>query len=231
MKPTLSLRAPASINWNSRRQLLFRHPHEFLRPWNKTPLRLFRLKPTPLRMNPLADQLTSLLPRLWRFALRLTRQHEDAQDLVQRSCVRALERQHQWNPATPALPWLYAILHSIWLNEVDARRLRLVGRVDSEDAPDVADTATADPETALLYRQVIAAVEALPPAQRVVMLLVGVEGFSYREASDVLGVPIGTVMSRLSRARVAIGERFESRPQIDSDIDNDQHGEGINHVA
>lgn len=178
-------------------------------------------------MNPLADQLTSLLPRLWRFALRLTQQREDAQDLVQRSCVRALERQHQWNPATPALPWLYAILHSIWLNEVDARRLRLVGRVDPEDAPDVADTATADPETALHYRQVIAAVEALPAAQRVVMLLVGVEGFSYREASDVLGVPIGTVMSRLSRARVAIGERFASRPHIDSH----KHAEGIHHGA
>ena len=189
------------------------------------------LMPTPTRVNPLADQLTSLLPRLWRFALRLTRQREDAQDLVQRSCVRALERRHQWNPATPALPWLYAILHSIWLNELDARRLRLVGRVDSEDAPDVADTATADPETALFYRQVIAAVEALPAAQRVVMLLVGVEGFSYREASDVLGVPIGTVMSRLSRARVAIGERFASRPQIDSDIGNDPPSEGINHVA
>ena len=131
-------------------------------------------------MNPLADQLTSLLLRMSRFALRLTRQREDAQDLVQRSCVRALERQHQWNPATLALPSLYAILHSIWLNEVDARRLRLrlVGRVDSEDAPDVADTGTADPKTALLCRPVIEAVEALPSAQRVVMLLVGVEGFS-----------------------------------------------------
>ena len=88
-------------------------------------------------------------------------------------------------------------------------------------------TATAGPETALLYRQVIVAVEALPPAQRVVMLLVGVEGFSYREAGDVLGVPIGTVMSRLSRARVAIGERFAGRPPKPVEDDS----EAIPHVA
>ena len=190
-------------------------------------------QPAPASIPPPAQSFQawhkSLLPRLWRFALRLTRQREDAQDLVQRSCVRALERQHQWNLATPALPWLYAILHSIWLNEINARRLRLVGRVDSEDAPDVADTdtATAGPETALLYRQVIVAVEALPPAQRVVMLLVGVEGFSYREAGDVLGVPIGTVMSRLSRARVAIGERFADRPPKPVEDDS----EALPHVA
>lgn len=163
-------------------------------------------------MSQLAPQLPMLLPRLWRFALRLARHREDAQDLVQRTCVRALERQHQWNPETPALPWLYAIVHSIWLNELDARRLRVVGQLDSDEAHQVADPNSADPETSLLYRQVVGAVEALPPAQRVVMLLVAVEGFSYREASDVLGVPIGTVMSRLSRARLTIGERFAMRP-------------------
>lgn len=160
-------------------------------------------------MSLLALQLPGELPRLWRFAIRLTRHREDAQDLVQRSCVRALERQHQWNPQTPALPWLYSIVHSIWLNELAARQLRLVGRVDFDAAGDaVADLAAADPQMTLLYRQVVRAVEALPNPQRVVMLLVAVEGFSYREASDVLGVPIGTVMSRLSRARLAISERF-----------------------
>ena len=125
--------------------------------------------------------------------------------------------------ATPALPWLYAIVQSIWLNEVDARRLRLVGRVDAQAAPEMPDTGTADPETSLLYRQVIAAVEALPPA----MLLVGVEGFSYREASDVPGVPMGTVMSCPSRARVVIGERFASRPSKPVEADS----EGIPLVA
>lgn len=164
-------------------------------------------------MNPLAPHLTALLPKLWRFALRLTRHDEDAQDLVQRTCVRALERQHQWRPDTHPLSWLYAILHSIWMNELASRRLRRVdslSRGDDEEDIELADAAATDPETSMFYRQVVAAVGALPDAQRVVMLLVAIEGLSYREASDVLGVPIGTVMSRLSRARLTIGERFAS---------------------
>lgn len=163
-------------------------------------------------MNPPALDLPALLPKLWRFALRLTRHREDAQDLVQRTCLRALERCHQWNPDTPALPWVYTILHSIWLNELDARRLRAPGNADADDLQQWLESAVADPHASLHYRQVIGAVEALPAPQRVVMLLVAVEGFSYREASDVLGVPVGTVMSRLSRARLAIGERFAQRP-------------------
>ena len=162
-------------------------------------------------MTVLATHLPPLLPRLWRFALRLTRHREDAQDLVQRTCVRALERQHQWNPQTSALAWLYSILHSIWINELAARRLRVVEQLDDE-ALYPADHGHNDPETSLHYRQVILAVDALPPPQRVVMLLVAVEGLSYREASDVIGAPIGTVMSRLSRARAAIGEQFVGRP-------------------
>jgi RNA polymerase sigma-70 factor (ECF subfamily) len=163
-------------------------------------------------MNALAPHLTTLLPKLWRFAVRLTRHHEDAQDLVQRACVRALERQHQWRADSSPLSWLYAIVHSIWLNELDSRRLRRVTSLNHNDDEeiDVVDDAAADPETALFYRQVVTAVNALPEAQRVVMLLVAIEGLSYREASDVLEVPIGTVMSRLSRARLTIGQRFAS---------------------
>jgi RNA polymerase sigma-70 factor, ECF subfamily len=166
------------------------------------------------RMNTLASHLPTLLPKLWRFALRLTRHHDDAQDLVQRTCVRALERQHQWHPEGSPLSWLYSILHSIWLNEMRSRRLHpvesLSGTEEDEEDRQFEDNRAADPEAALLFRQVVRAVDALPEAQRVVMLLVAVEGLSYREAADVLAVPIGTVMSRLSRARVTIGERFSA---------------------
>lgn len=168
----------------------------------------------------LQEQLPHLLPRLWRFALRLTRDLHDAQDLVQRCCVRALERRAQWKSGTSMLSWLFAIEHSIWINELRRPQRR---RTESLDAPDAealnasaerhaadrhGDPAAMDPMLHAHYRQVVARVEALPEAQRTVMLLVAVEGFSYREAAEVLGVPIGTVMSRLARARSAIGQQF-----------------------
>jgi RNA polymerase sigma-70 factor, ECF subfamily len=167
--------------------------------------------------------LPTLLPQLWRFALRLARHTADAQDLVQRTCVRALERQHQWQPQGQAegspLSWLYAVMHSIWLNEMRSRRLHPVdsltvdadGDLDNHrDAAEaqIVDTQARDPSERLHFTQVVRAVESLPDAQRVVMLLVAVEGLSYREAADVLEVPLGTVMSRLARARLVIGQRF-----------------------
>jgi len=161
----------------------------------------------------LTRELPALLPRLWRFALRLAGDRHDAEDLVQRACVRALERRHQLQPGSSTLSWLFSIVHSIWLNEVRARQIRTHGSMQwSEELADtVADPAAANPETYTLQRQIIGAVEALPDAQRAVMLLVAVEGLSYREAATALSVPIGTVMSRLARARLTIGESFGTR--------------------
>jgi RNA polymerase sigma-70 factor, ECF subfamily len=160
--------------------------------------------------DPLQRDLPQLLPRLWRFALRLTRNPSDAEDLVQRCCVRALERRLQFQPGSAMLSWLFSIMHSIWLNELRSAQRRREASLDSMDGFefDVVSASSGDPEQTLWYRQVVEAVERLPEAQRLVMLLVAVEGLSYREAADVLGVPIGTVMSRLSRARSTIGERF-----------------------
>jgi RNA polymerase sigma-70 factor, ECF subfamily len=155
-------------------------------------------------------ELPRVLPRLWRFALRLTRHTEDAQDLVQRCYVRALERRHQWQSGSSLVNWLFAVMHSIWMNELRSAQRRREGNLGGEDDfEQVADTsASANPEYQLMYKQVVAAVQALPEAQRVVMMLVAVEGLSYREAADVFDVPIGTVMSRLARARLTVGEQF-----------------------
>jgi RNA polymerase sigma-70 factor, ECF subfamily len=165
----------------------------------------------------LQRQLPHLLPRLWRFALRLTRDAHDAEDLVQRSCVRALERRSQWQTGTAMLSWLFAIEHSIWLNELRSAQRRRTGSLDAqtpeqEELLMAAASPIGNPEQGLHYRQVVTAVESLPEAQRVVMLLVAVEGLSYREAADVLAVPIGTVMSRLARARLQVGQRFLTQP-------------------
>jgi RNA polymerase sigma-70 factor, ECF subfamily len=151
------------------------------------------------------------LPRLWRFALRLTRHHDDAQDLVQRCYVRALERRHQWQPGTSLLSWLFAIMHSIWMNELRSAQRRREGSLGGEDdsTPEFADpNPGADPEYQMMFKQIVQSVQRLPEAQRLVMVLIAVEGMSYREAAEVLDVPIGTVMSRLARARISVGEQF-----------------------
>jgi RNA polymerase sigma-70 factor (ECF subfamily) len=154
--------------------------------------------------------LPSLLPRLWAFALRLSTNKHDAEDLVQRACVRALERRHQLQPETSALSWMFTIVHSLWISEIRSRRIRSRASMEWDDElmQSVADPLAVNPETDLLHREILQAVDALPDAQRVIMLLVAVEGLSYRDAAQVLDVPLGTVMSRLSRARLTIGLRF-----------------------
>ena len=155
-------------------------------------------------------KLPHLLPRLWRFALRLARNKADAEDLLQRCCLRALERRWQWRPGSEMASWLFKIMHSIWLNEIRTRQRRAETSfgVDAESEDAVPHALARDPSDIALYRQVFEAVEALPEAQRMVIILVAVEGLSYKEAADVLSIPVGTVMSRLFRARAAVGQRF-----------------------
>lgn len=182
----------------------------------------------------LQRELPQLLPRLWRFALRLTRSRADAEDLVQRCCLRALERRGQWQPGTALLSWLFAIMHSIWLNELRSAQRRREFNVDWEDELGEADAAnhelasgsSNDPEHVLMCREIVDTVQALPEAQRLVMMLVVVEGLSYREAAQVLDVPMGTVMSRLARARLTVGERFVARSADGKGAQQEQFHEG-----
>lgn len=161
----------------------------------------------------LPSLLPALLPRLWAFALRISGDRHDAEDLVQRACVRALERAHQLQPGTSALSWMFTIVHSTWISELRARsrRNRSSTAWDDDMLETVADPAMRTPEENAINSQIVSAVCQLPEAQRVVMLLVAVEGLSYIEAAEVLEVPIGTVMSRLSRARQTIGALFGVR--------------------
>ncbi|SPB13798.1 DNA-directed RNA polymerase sigma-70 factor [Caballeronia novacaledonica] len=167
----------------------------------------------------LPGMLPEMLPRLWAFALRLSGDQHDAEDLVQRACVRGLERAHQLQPDTAPLSWMYAIVHSTWINELRARSVRKRASFEWDDdfLENLPDPVDKSPETQLMQGQIVEAIERLPEAQRVVMLLVAVEGLTYQQAADVLDIPIGTVMSRLSRARQSIGAMFgeetsKSRP-------------------
>jgi RNA polymerase sigma-70 factor (ECF subfamily) len=152
--------------------------------------------------------LPELLPRLWAFALRITGDRHDAEDLVQRACVRALERADQLQPGSTPLSWMFSIIHTTWLNELRARSVRGRSRVTWDDAllETVVDHAAGTPEMHLTNQQLIRAVARLPDTQRVTLLLVSIEGMTYEEAARTLGVPPGTVMSRISRARRTLGE-------------------------
>jgi RNA polymerase sigma-70 factor, ECF subfamily len=158
----------------------------------------------------LKAELAALLPRLWRYARVLSSDREEADDLVQMTCVRALERAAQFTPGSRLDSWLFAILRSIWLNQLRSRRVRL-GQ-GSVDAASLHFDGAAEIEANILARQVLKEVQALPDAQREVVFLVYGEGFSYREAAEFLSVPIGTVMSRLAAARLRLGPLNDETP-------------------
>jgi RNA polymerase sigma-70 factor (ECF subfamily) len=149
--------------------------------------------------------LTLHLARLWRYGLVLSGARDVADDLVQAACLRAIERADQFQSGTRLDRWLFAILRSIWLNELRARRVREGGGfVDASEA--LTFDGAGEMETNILARQVLRQVGALPEAQREAVLLVYVEGMSYREAAEILDAPIGTIMSRLAAARLTLGK-------------------------
>jgi RNA polymerase sigma-70 factor (ECF subfamily) len=163
----------------------------------------------------LPSLLSAMLPRLWGFCLRLCGDKHDAEDLLQRACVRGLERAYQLQPGTSPLSWMFSIIHSTWLNELRARRVRYrCIECDDSVLETIPDANACNPETALMNSEIIDAVNRLPDTQRTVMLLVAVEGLSYAEAAEALDVPIGTIMSRLSRARQTIGAKFGKRDAV-----------------
>ena len=171
------------------------------------------------------DQLVALLPRLRRFAHGLAGSEFEGDDLVQSACARALERQNQWQPGTRLDSWLFRIIQTIWLDQLRAGSVRK--RFTSEQYPMVAAVdGIAQMESHLTLSRVRWIVDGLPPDQRSVILLVCVEGLSYRETAEALGVPAGTVMSRLSRARSAVQRALSGAepPQVRSDIDHARAG-------
>jgi RNA polymerase sigma-70 factor (ECF subfamily) len=147
--------------------------------------------------------LEPCLARLWRYAVVLSSSRDTADDLVQATCVRAIERADQFTPGTRLDRWLFAILRSIWLNQIRARRIREGGGlVEAEQA--LTFDGAHDTEVNILTGQVLSALGRLPEAQRETALMVFAEGYTYAEAAEALCVPIGTVMSRLGTVRAAV---------------------------
>lgn len=151
----------------------------------------------------LDGQLIALLPRLRRFARGLAGSAAEADDLVQAACERALNRAHQFEEGTRFDSWMFRILQTIWIDQIRARGMR---REEGEIAGEHlgSDEPVRRVEARLALEDVRRAVLSLSPEQRAALMLVGVDGLSYKEAAEVAGVPVGTIMSRLARARVAL---------------------------
>ncbi len=152
------------------------------------------------------DKLVALLPNLRRFAIALCRSRDLADDLVQITCEKAIAGRESFDPATRLDAWLFRIMRNTWIDM--ARRKKTQGvAVDIADMPEAAVTdGAAVAENSLTLQSVFRVIGQLPEDQREVLMLVCVEDMSYKDAAEILGIPIGTVMSRLARARLAISK-------------------------
>jgi RNA polymerase sigma-70 factor (ECF subfamily) len=156
-----------------------------------------------------SDQLVAVLPRLRRFARGLTGSAAEADDLVQAACERALARAHQFQEGTRFDSWMFRIVQTIWIDQLRAREVR---KEDGDVAEERlgSDAPVRGIEARLALAEVRNAVARLPSDQRTTLMLVTVEGLSYKDAAAVSGVPVGTLMSRLARARVALQQQLDA---------------------
>jgi len=138
------------------------------------------------------------IPRLRRYARALTGSREAADDLVQDTLERALGRSRLFRPGANARPWLFAIMHNLFVNQVRSAAARKSVALE-DDGPE--PVAHESPHDGLLVRDIARALTLIPAEQREIVLLVGLEELSYLETAKVVGVPVGTVMSRLARGR------------------------------
>jgi RNA polymerase sigma-70 factor (ECF subfamily) len=159
-------------------------------------------------LSAFASELVALLPRLRRFTLSLTRSASEADDLAQATCERALKAQALWQPGTRLDAWLFRIARNLWIDSLRKRR----SEGQSEALEDHLDLAGEDGrhvgDVALTVDSVQQALGAMPSDHRELLMMVCVDGKSYREASQQLSIPLGTVMSRLSRARQGLAAKL-----------------------
>jgi RNA polymerase sigma-70 factor (ECF subfamily) len=152
--------------------------------------------------------LVALLPRLRRFARGLAGAAAPADDLVQAACERALLRRAQFQEGTRFDSWMFRIVQTIWIDQLRSRDVRKEdGEVEEDRFGSDEPVRRADARLAL--EEVRRAAARLPPEQRAALMLVTVDGFSYKEAAEIAQVPVGTIMSRLARARVALTALLE----------------------
>jgi RNA polymerase sigma factor (sigma-70 family) len=154
------------------------------------------------------EQLLTWVPRLRRYARALVGNRDDADDLVQDTLERAWAKSAMWRGVTDMRAWLFGIMHNLHVDGV--RRPKLHTVVLDEDTPEIPVASTQSDRLAVLDLQ--SALERLPVEQREIVLLIALEDLSYAEVAATLGIPIGSVMSRLSRGRERLRSLMEGRP-------------------
>lgn len=152
-------------------------------------------------------QIIAFLPNMRRFGYSLTRTQDRADDLVQAACERALSSAGSFQPGTRFDAWIFRIMRNLWIDQV--RRQKTAGPQDDiDERPDIMGVeGEREAHARLELSRVRQAILALPDDQREVIVLVCVEDLSYKDAAETLGIPIGTVMSRLARARKKLAEQ------------------------
>lgn len=160
-------------------------------------------------------EIIALLPRLRRFARSLTRSAVEADDLVQEACVRALSRSDQWDPAQPLDRWMFRITRNLWISEIRKRTVRIgEGNIPAEESSELIAAETGEANVVAL--EIRGKVAALPSELSSVLLAVSVEGYSYAEAAELFDIPVGTVMSRIHRARKALAKALAEKEDVGS---------------
>jgi len=157
-----------------------------------------------------ASEITLHLPGLRRYARALLRDPNHAEDLVQDTVMRAWEKRYHYRPDTNLRAWLFTIMHNVYVNKLrrDGLESRIMrsGEVTEGDLP-----GTPDPDP-VSFNDLENALQQLTPDQREVLLLAGLEHMSYKEIATTLGIPLGTVMSRLGRARERLRHLLSTEP-------------------
>jgi RNA polymerase sigma-70 factor, ECF subfamily len=156
----------------------------------------------------LRKQLVALLPRLRRFARNLTGNADSADDLVQAACERSLTRFSQFRDGTRFDSWLYRMIYTQWIDRTRRQQRQSAHDESLRNLQEITGDGVSSPKRMVSFMDVKKALSYLSEDSRSAMVLVAIEGYTYSEAAAVLGVPAGTVASRVARARGILAERF-----------------------
>ncbi len=159
----------------------------------------------------LRDEMVAAIPRLRAFAVSLSGNVDRADDLVQETMVRAFSNMDKFQPGTNLIAWLFTILRNQFRSEFRKRRREVE---DSDGHHQASLTARPEQPSKVAFNEFLKALEQLPPDQREALVLVGASGFSYEEAAEICECAVGTIKSRLNRARSRLSQILETEPEM-----------------